>query len=76
MKNYLSKLPEYWCTSNNKKISCQEKIKILNDNIEELQNLANDILDEAILMGVDKSQYLNIMKEIILSTNSSLKSVK
>ena len=50
------------------------KIKMLNKNIEDLQDLANDILDDAVLMGVDENQFLKVMKEVISSTNSSLKS--
>ena len=48
--------PDFWRTSDNSKISCKEKIVILNNNVIELQNLINQIYDEAILMGVDKEQ--------------------
>ena len=46
--------PNIWKSSDNSKISCKEKIIILNNNVIELQNLINQIYDEAILMGVDK----------------------
>lgn len=74
MKRKLFKLPETWHAPNNDEISCKEKIKMLNKNIEDLQDLANDILDDAVLMGVDENQFLKVMKEVISSTNSSLKS--
>ena len=76
MKKNSSNLPKNWYTVKKKKISCEEKIKLLNQNIEEFQNLANDILDEAILMGVDKKQLLEIMTNVISSADGSLKSVK
>ena len=76
MKKKSFNLPKNWYTVKNTKISCKEKIKLLNQNIEEFQNLANDILDEAILMGVDKKQLLEIMSNVISSTDSSLKSAK
>ena len=76
MKKKSFNLPKNWYTVKNKKISCKEKIKLLNQNIEEFQNLAHDILDEAILMGVDKKQILKIMANVISSNDSSLKSVE
>ena len=76
MKKKIFNLPKNWYTVEKKKISCKEKIKLLNQNIEEFQNLAHDILDEAILMGVDKKQILKIMANVISSNDSSLKSVE
>ena len=48
--------PNIWKSSDNSNISCKEKIVILNNNVIELQNLINQIYDEAVLMGVDKKQ--------------------
>ena len=48
--------PKFWESTDNKRISCKEKILILNNNIDELQDLINQIYDEAILMGVKKKQ--------------------
>ena len=76
MKNNSFVLPKNWHTSGKERISCKEKIKVLNENIKEFQNLANDILDEAILMGADKEQFLETMKQVVLSTDSNLKSAK
>ena len=53
MKNHKF-YPKFWQSNKNKKIACKEKIKILNSNIDELQDLINQIYDEAILMGVKK----------------------
>ena len=76
MKNNSFVLPKNWHSSDKGRISCKEKIKVLNENIQEFQTMANDILDEAILMGADKEQFLETMKQVVLSTNSSLKSAK
>ena len=62
--------PDFWKTSDNSKISCKEKIVILNNNVIELQNLINQIYDEAILMGVDKKQ----IKKVINNLTTNLKS--
>ena len=65
--------PDFWKTSNNSKISCKEKIVILNNNIIELQNLINQIYDEAILMGVDKQQIKKVINNLITNLNTELK---
>ena len=65
--------PNYWKTSDNSKISCKEKIVILNNNVIELQNLINQIYDEAILMGVDKEQIKKVINNLSTNLNTKLK---
>ena len=65
--------PNFWKSSNNSKISCKEKIVILNNNIIELQNLINQIYDEAILMGVDKKQIKKVINNLATNLNTELK---
>ncbi len=65
--------PEFWKSNDNKKISCKEKIVILNDNIDELQNLINQIYDEAILLGVDKNQIRKIINNLANNLSTELK---
>jgi len=65
--------PDFWKTTDNSKISCKEKIVILNNNVIELQNLMNQIYDEAILMGVDKEQIKKVINNLSTNLNSELK---
>ena len=65
--------PNFWKTSDNSKISCKEKIIILNNNVIELQNLINQIYDEAILMGVDKKQIKKVITNLATNLNTELK---
>ena len=65
--------PDFWKTSDNSKISCKEKIVILNNNVIELQNLINQIYDEAILMGVDKKQIKKVINNLASNLNTELK---
>ena len=65
--------PSFWKSKNNSKISCKEKIVILNNNIIELQNLINQIYDEAILMGVDKKQIEKIINNAANNLSTDLK---
>ena len=64
--------PNYWKASDNSKISCKEKIVILNNNVIELQNLINQIYDEAILMGVDKKQIKKVINNLTTNIDSDL----
>jgi hypothetical protein len=68
--------PEFWESTDNKKISCKEKILVLNQNLDELQSLINQIYDEAILMGVKKQQIEKIIKSLVNNLYSDLKNDK
>ena len=65
--------PKFWKSNDNKKIICKEKISILNNNVTELQNLINQIYDEAILMGVEKKQIEKIINNLATSLSTQLK---
>ena len=65
--------PNFWKASDNSKISCKEKIVILNNNVIELQDLINQIYDEAILMGVDKKQIKKVINNIANNLDTELK---
>ena len=65
--------PNFWKTSDNSRISCKEKIVILNNNVIELQNLINQIYDEAILMGVDKKQIKKVINNLTTNLDTELK---
>ena len=65
--------PKFWKSNDNKKISCKEKISILNNNVTELQNLINQIYDEAILMGVEKKQIEKIINNLATNLSTQLK---
>ena len=65
--------PNLWKSSDNSKISCKEKIVVLNNNIIELQNLINQVYDEAILMGVDKKQIEKVISNLTANLNTELK---
>ena len=65
--------PNVWKASDNSKISCKEKIIILNNNVIELKNLINQIYDEAILMGVDKKQIKKVINNLSNNLDTELK---
>lgn len=54
MEVHINKLPpEKWLSPNGEVISCTEKIKVLNQNWQEIAQLCHDALEDAVLMGCD-----------------------
>jgi hypothetical protein len=49
-------LPPVWKTPKGEPVSCAEKIKVLNQNFVEIEQLAQYALEDAILMGCDEDQ--------------------
>lgn len=51
-------------------ISCYEKNKMLNENIQEIQQVIQDALEDAILLGVSKDCFFQNIRYIIEKTNA------
>ena len=45
-----------WRTPAGGVVSCVEKLKVMSQNFRELQQLAQDALEDAVLMGCDEAQ--------------------
>jgi len=56
-----------WLTPQGDKVSCIEKIKILNENLEEIQALAQEAFEDAVLMGCDEAQFKKVLQDIAQS---------
>jgi hypothetical protein len=54
-----------WRTPEGEPVSCVEKIKVLNENLEELRALAQDALEDAVLMGCDERQVRDVLAGIV-----------
>ena len=76
MKEHKSKLPKFWISKNKEKISCEEKIKILNNNIDELKDLLEETYDEALLMGVAPTQIKEVFHNLLKNIDSTLDNEK
>lgn len=53
-----------WVTSEGEPVSCVEKIKVLNENLEELRALAQEALEDAVLMGCDEAQFREVLRRL------------
>jgi hypothetical protein len=62
-----TKAGEYpvWRTPEGELVSCVEKIKVLNENLGELRGLAQDALEDAVLMGCDEAQVREVLAAIV-----------
>ncbi|HKR19569.1 MAG TPA: hypothetical protein VJS41_05445 [Stellaceae bacterium] len=59
-----------WLTPGGEPVSCLDKIKVLNENLEEIQQLAQDALEDAVLMGCDETQFRRVMRELAESLDN------
>ena len=62
--------PPVWLKPDGSVLACVEKIKVLNDNRAELRDLAQDALDDAVLMGGTQAQIKQTLLEIIEGLDS------
>ncbi len=54
-----------WRTPQGEPVACVEKIKVLNENLAELRALAQDALEDAVLMGADEQQVREVLAGIV-----------
>ena len=62
--------PPTWRDPAGKALSCREKIKVLNENLEEIRQLAQDALEDAILMGGDETQFRTVMADLVATLDN------
>jgi hypothetical protein len=60
-----SKATTVWRQTDGKPVSCLEKIKVLNQNIQEIETLCADALEDGVLMGCDADQIKAALHELI-----------
>ena len=58
-------IPEIWHAPDGSALSCREKIKVLNENLEELQQMAQDALEDAVIMGADEQQIRQVLADLV-----------
>jgi len=65
-----------WLTPQGEKVSCVEKIKVLNENLEEIKVMAQEALEDAVLMGCDEAQFRQVIQTIAESLVNPYKKEK
>ncbi len=54
-----------WRSPSGEVVSCVEKLKVLKENLEEIQQLCQDALEDAVLMGCDEQQFRRVLTELM-----------
>ncbi|MGE0717049.1 MAG: hypothetical protein AB7P02_16525 [Alphaproteobacteria bacterium] len=57
--------PTRWLDPQGKPISCLEKIKVLEQNLEEIRGSCQDALEDALLMGCDEEQVRAVLRAVV-----------
>lgn len=50
-----------WHEPDGSPVSCMEKLKVLEENLLEIQEMCQDALEDAVLMGCDESQVRDVL---------------
>ena len=59
-------LPEpVWRASDGEIIACVEKLKVLRENLEEIRQLCQDALEDAVLMGCDERVFRLVLVDLV-----------
>ena len=60
-----------WKTKDDEIVSCEEKVKVLNENYDEIKTIIQNSFDDAILMGCDEDDFklkiVDLIKELEFS---------
>jgi hypothetical protein len=59
-----------WRTEDGRPVSCEEKLKVLNENLDELRQLCQDAFEDALLMECDEAQIRDVFLSIIESLDN------
>ncbi len=58
-------LKRVWRAPDGTPVGCVEKLKILEENIDEIRDLCREALEDAVLMGCDEKQVRAVLHEVI-----------
>jgi hypothetical protein len=54
-----------WRTSSGEILSCAEKLKVLRENLHEIEQICQDAFEDALLMGCDEQQVRTVFLDIV-----------
>ncbi|MBK1670433.1 hypothetical protein CKO28_20625 [Rhodovibrio sodomensis] len=54
-----------WKQPDGQPVGCRDKLKVLNENLEEIREMAQDALEDAILMGCDERQVRRVLHDLM-----------
>lgn len=54
-----------WKQPDGRAVSCEEKIKVLNQNLDEIRQACQDAFEDALLMGCDEEQIRKVFAAVV-----------
>ncbi len=63
-------VPPVWKHPDGTSVSCLEKIKVLNENLDELRQIAQDALEDGLLIGCDERQLRETLHQLVDSLDN------
>jgi len=65
-----------WYGPDGEKIACTEKIKVMQQNIDELQQIAEDAFEDGVLMGINPDQIRQCLADLMMGLKTPFSKVK
>ena len=62
-----------WRQPDGAPVSCIDKLKVLNENLEEIRQFCQDALEDAVLMGCDETQARDVLESLVRSIENPYK---
>ena len=62
-----------WRQPDGAPVSCIDKLKVLNENLEEIRQFCQDALEDAVLMGCDEAQARDVLESLVRSIENPYK---
>ena len=62
--------PPTWLKPDGQPVSCRDKIKVLNENLEEIRQMCQDALEDGILMECDEAQLRSVLHRLVDSLDN------
>jgi hypothetical protein len=60
-----SSVAPVWLQPDGKPVSCLEKIKVLNENLDEIRAMIADAVEDGVLMGCDPEQIKAVFHNLV-----------
>lgn len=62
-----------WRQPDGKAVSCIDKLKVLNENLEEIREMCQEALEDAVLIGCDEAQVREVLTNLVKDLETSFK---
>lgn len=59
-----------WRQADGQAVSCEEKLKVLNENLSEIRQLCQDAFEDALLMGCDEEQVRDVFASVVATLHN------